>query len=675
MERAEFEQWKAKEVARLLALVETERRYYQEIVAALPIGLMVLAPDGSILSANRALRRLFNVRAEDLRRRTFDQLIPSELLGEKITSAISSGIVQQNLFLTIPAEQGPRLLRIAILPIRNWDEENGVEALLVVEDLSEVERLRAASGISVEQVETVSAPEPPAPARQTVPPGLGKLGEAPAIVYTADSESLVFSSVLGSVESLLGFTAEHWAQTPNFFAERIHPQDRESTLRFLHGAIDRGGDHNCEYRAVAADGRTVWCRETVRVLAKSATQPRLVGVITDITARRQMEEQLLQSQRIDAMSGLCARLAHDLNNPLMIVTGYCEEVQASMAPTDPLRADVAEILKATERISDLTGHLLLFTRRQALAPKPVNLARLLAFLEERIQLTAGENVGLELASQPDDIWVSADPGQLGEIITTLTSGAREDTAERTRVSISYGIRDAAESLGSSARLQPGRYAELVVRDNGRGIEAERRCNLFESFLPDKDPERDLGPALWRAYATVREWGGDIWVSSEPLRGTAFFLYLPLAEAEARPVHLEPPAAEEPAEPEHTLETVLVVEDEIGIRALIRKILRRQGYQVLEAGSAEEALRLAMGHAGPIHLLLTDVVMSGMNGRELADRLTPAFPDLRVLYISGYTDDASIATGQFPPGTAFLQKPFTLGALLKRVRDVLDAKTA
>jgi two-component system, cell cycle sensor histidine kinase and response regulator CckA len=636
MERTDFEQWKAKEVARLLALVETERRYYQEIVASLPVALVVLGPDRSIVSANRRFRQTFGVRTEDLRRKTIEQILPSPLLIEKIRDVHMRAEAQPPAIIEID----DRRYRIAMIPIRNWDDEGDLETLLMVEDASGFE---------------AAAPRPQAPAAA---PGL----DIPAILWKADPRTFAFLSVAGAAEELLGYPASHWLTTPQFFRERIHPDDRAAALSFFEQAAAREGDASTEFRAVSASGAVVWCRETVRSFVTAKTGERVLsGVLTDISRRKQMERQMLAAERSDALHAVASRLAHDLNNPLMIITGYGEEMLQSLPANDPARGDVAQIMTATERISGITTQLLNYTRRVAEPARPVNLSTLVVSLEEKI--SAGERVTVAIEPSSEPVWAMANAAQLEGILLSLASPAREEAQERSRLTISCATERVAEQI-PGAPLKPGAYARLTLRDDGRGTQAPQR--VFEAGLLGKDPSAS------RAYAIVREWGGDLAFQSEPFRGSSFTIYLPPAEPETQPAPVPVPAAapQPEPEPEPRMQTILLVEDEPGIRALVRKILRREHYAVLEAGSAEEAMNVAAAQEGRIDLLLTDVILPGMNGRELAEGMRESLPDLRVLYASGFTSDEAVRAGTFPPGAKFLQKPFTLSALVGKVREAL-----
>jgi CheY-like chemotaxis protein len=408
---------------------------------------------------------------------------------------------------------------------------------------------------------------------------------------------------------------------------------------------------------VSADGRILWLRESARLLTDAEGRPRyLLGITIDVTERRLLEDQLVQAERVLAVSKLAARMAHDLNNMLMIVTGHSEELLNSLPANSPVRADVQEILNATERMTGLTGHLLAFTRRQADAVSTVELETLLRGLQQR------EGLQFKLSSRPN--LVKADAERLKQIVMSLIQRERQTTIETSGIEIDEDLRQ------PGAPLQPGAYGVIAITLSGRAAEGEAKRSWFETVLPGKDPSDDWAAAVTRAYGMVRQWGGDIAASAAPEGGTVLRLFLPSAQAAGV---TKPAPAVAPAGPEAHLETVLVVEDEPGIRALIHKILRRHGYEVLEAANGEEALAICREHPAPIDLLVTDVIMPRMGGPELVERLRQQGLEMKVLYVSGYTDDPNIYAGKFPPGTAFLEKPFTLAALLDKVRSVLSPR--
>jgi two-component system cell cycle sensor histidine kinase/response regulator CckA len=649
MERNELEQWKAKEVARLLTLVETERRYYQEMVAVLPVPVVVISAEREVLSANRAFRQAFGLRLVDLRGRKIEQILPSERLIEKIRDVHTTGAAQGDFAMDFNG----RLFNLSIVPIHNWDDDSERETLLMVQEAGE-------GKTPAPVIEYLVAPE--------------SMMEIPAIFWKADPKTLEFRVVRGDVEPLLRYPAAHWMGTPKFFEERIHPDDRQSTLDFYQAAIARGsGDASAEFRAITATGGTVWVRETIRVNGA------LAGVMTSIERRKQLENQLLHSGRAKALQGIASRLAHDLNNPLMIVTGYAEEMRNTLGEGDSMRNDVDQILTATERISGIAAQLLNYTRRQANPVSPVNVTALVSHLEEKIIQAAGEGCSVQF-NLGDAVWAMAEEKQLEEIVLALISHDREDALERSHVSIACEVDTVTEHVPGTA-LDGGTFVRLTIHDDGRGLDRANRDAVFEKFLA-KQGDKTTGPALARAYTIVREWGGDIAFSSEPFHGSSFLVYLPqhIARAENPPEAVADGAAGPVIEPvadapEIVRETVLLVEDEPGIRALVRKILRRENYNVLEAGNAEEARAMAEAAPGRIDLLITDVMLPAASGRDLAEHIRETRADIKVLYISGYTDDDAVRSGAVPPGSKFLQKPFTLGALVSKVKEALAPEAA
>ncbi|MEO5922371.1 MAG: response regulator [Bryobacteraceae bacterium] len=641
MDRTEFEQWRSKEVARLLALVETERRYYQDVVAALPVPLAVLSANNSIVWANRSFRRVFNLRAEEIRRKDIEQLLPVAGFGAWIQEARAQ-LVGAVLSATVAGQSA----KLTAIPISSTDEDADAEMLIVLE------------------IGAVKGPDVP-----VLPPDL------PAIVWTADVESTDFRTVAGAAEEFLGYPISHWLNRAGFFEERIHPDDRDSTIAMYQTLLSKGGDGSAEFRAVTAAGQMFWCRESIRVVLTDGSPNLITGVLTSIERRKQLEQQLLAAGRLDAVQSIAARLAHDLNNPLMIIHGYGEELLQSLDKTSPALADAVEIMTAAERISGVASRLTDLTRPQSGPVVRLNLAEILAGLRARIAKAAGAGVTLDMSLGVAKVWAKTDATQLSEVILTLASPDREGTQDRTRLTVTCDTDVIAERLPVSP-LTPGKYARIVLRDDGRGLDHQQLAAIFDPQIHGGRPE---GLAMVRAYSLVREWGGDIACAAEPLHGTTFAIYLPFVGMDddmpapaPTPQLVEEPELAPVPEPEPPRETILVVDDEAGIRGLMRKILRRERYQVLEASSAEEALQMAAAHTEPIHMLLTDVMLPGMLGPELARKMYALDSSLKVLYISGYTQDEAVRTGEYPPGARFLAKPFTLGALLGKVRESLDA---
>jgi two-component system, cell cycle sensor histidine kinase and response regulator CckA len=644
MERADLEQWKAREVARLLGLVESERRYYQEIAACIPVGLLVLSPDLAIISANRAVRKIFGLTGSPLRAR-LDTLLPPSVL-DRVTEVLKTSEPQINILVAEP--KTGRRLRVGILAIHSWDDESSPEALVSIEDLKGLRDLEV-------PVRPISGPA----AAGT------ELDNLSAVVWTLDLANTTFLSVTGYASRLLGYPVQHWTNNASFWTDRVQAADREWVLQSYQQAIQRGESHSTEFRAVAADGRVLWVRESAQLLTDAQGRPRyLTGVTFDVTERRLLQDQLLQSERVQAVSKLAGRMAHDLNNMLMIVTGHSEELLNSLPANSPLRTDVQEILNATERMSSLTGNLLAFTRRPSSTVADVDLHKVLRAVEQRLGLQ------FKLPARPptQPHVVRADAERLEQIVTSLIQRERSVAIETSYLEIQEDFRQPGEPL------RPGAYGVIAITLSGRAFDPDAKASWFEAVLTEKDAEDDWPSALTRAYGIVRQWGGDIAASAAPGAGTVLRMFL---ESAVEAVKSRPPTLE-PAGAQPDLETILVVDDETAIRELVLKILRRHGYQVLEAANGEEALAVCREHFGrasgkAIDLLITDVMMPRMGGPELVDRLRQEGLNPKVLYVSGFTGDANISARNFPPGTAFLEKPFTLAALLERVQEVLKAR--
>jgi PAS domain S-box-containing protein len=415
---------------------------------------------------------------------------------------------------------------------------------------------------------------------------------------------------------------------------------------------------------------------TVRLSGRAITGPTgeaeaFEMIAEDVTERHALEEQLRQSQKMEAVGRLAGGVAHDFNNLLTVIKGYSELMLDELESADPMRAEVEEIQRAADRAAALTRQLLAFSRQQVLAPKVIDLNTVVGNMDKLLKRLLGEDVDLFTVLDSRIGTVRADPGQVEQVIMNLAVNARDAmpkggklTVETMNVTLDEGY------AREHATVKPGNYVMIAVSDNGIGMDAVTRSHVFEPFFTTKELGKGTGLGLSTVYGIVKQSGGYIWVYSEVGLGTTFKVYLPRVDAAAEVI--KPAAA---ADPHRGHETVLLVEDEDGVRALIRQVLHRNGYTVLQASHGGEALLLCERHEGKIDLLLTDVVLTQMSGTELAQRLLKIRPDMRVLYMSGYTDEAIVQHGVLSPGTSFVQKPFTNEFLARKVREVLDAPPA
>jgi two-component system, cell cycle sensor histidine kinase and response regulator CckA len=389
----------------------------------------------------------------------------------------------------------------------------------------------------------------------------------------------------------------------------------------------------------------------------------------DITDRKQLEEQLRQAQKMEAVGRLAGGIAHDFNNLLMVIQGYSDLLVERLPDGDPLHRNAEQIQMASQRASSLTRQLLAFSRKQMLAPKILNVQSVVAEMEKILRRLIGEDVQLETSSAPDLGLIKADRSQIEQVILNLAVNARDAMPQGGRLTIeTANVELDASYSHPPAVLSPGRYVMLAVTDNGCGMDAETQAHVFEPFFTTKEKGKGTGLGLATVYGVVKQSGGYVWVYSEPGRGTSFKIYLPRIEETAVPAGRD--GKSEMQIPERGSETILLVEDEKGVRELAREYLASSGYTVIEAEDGHTALELAAMHVGPIHLLLTDVVMPGISGRELAERVSQIRPGIKIIYMSGYTDQAVVHHGILRNDAVLLQKPFTLMTLAGKLREML-----
>jgi PAS domain S-box-containing protein len=473
-----------------------------------------------------------------------------------------------------------------------------------------------------------------------------------------------------SYEKVLGYSLSELQSTSSF--DQVHPADRNLVLEAGKEARTLGLGRRIEYRMRHKDGSWRILESTASTIVNNNGEVvKLVIVNRDITDRRRLEEQFRQAQKMEAVGRLSGGIAHDFNNLLGVIIGYGEILQEQMDPEHEFRTSLEEILKAGQRAASLTRQLLAFSRQQVLEPKILDLNVVISDTEKMLRRMIGEDIDLSTDLIKDIGRVKADQGQIEQVILNLAVNARDAMPAGGKLMIQTQNVEIDEETTRrySYPVKTGNYVLLTVTDTGTGMDPVTQAHIFEPFFTTKEKGKGTGLGLATVYGVVKQSDGYIEVQSELGAGTTFRIHLPRVDDPvdvdiARPVPL--------AEKAH--ETVLLVEDEDALRILARNLLRLLGYTVLEARTGEDALLISQKHHGDIDLVLTDVVMPGMNGPALAQRLAEARPNTKVLYVSGYTGQA-VGQGALPAGSHFLAKPFSRDNLARKIREVLDVQTA
>jgi PAS domain S-box-containing protein len=489
------------------------------------------------------------------------------------------------------------------------------------------------------------------------------------IVYTHDLAGN-FTALNKAGEVVTGYTREE-ALRMNVI-EVVAPECLEVVTQMLTRKVAEGGTTSYELTIISKTGQRVALEVSTRLIYEGGQPVGVQGIARDVTARRLLEDQLRQSQKMDAIGRLAGGVAHDFNNLLTAIIGYSQLGLSRLEPGDPLRHEMEEISNAGARAASLTSQLLAFSRKQVLNPRIVDLNAIVTNIDKMLRRLIGEDIEVITILDSGLERIKADAGQIEQVILNLAVNARDAMPKGGRLTIETANRDVDLDFASyHIGLEPGRYVMLTVSDTGCGMDAETQGRIFEPFFTTKEPGQGTGLGLATAYGVVNQSGGRILVESEVGRGTTFRVLLPAALGVA--------VAEAPTEQSDLLltgtETLLLVEDDQFARKLALKVLQEGGYRVLETSSPTEALAKVRDAGQPIDLVVTDVVMPEMSGRAMADRIREIRPSLPILFVSGYTDDALLRHGVLEEGTALLQKPFTPESLARKVRELLDADAA
>ncbi|HEY1206314.1 MAG: response regulator [Bryobacteraceae bacterium] len=641
---------------------EREARHkYQAALDAIGCGAALLDSSGVMRQVNRALCELVGKPGEELIGKHYLDAPPGVTESEE---GLPFDRARQTLIRQFAEiEAGGRCFRVEVDPLL---DSGGAfaGAVRTVEDITdrkaaERERERLLSQLASERarLETV-------------------VQQMPAGVIMAEAPSGKLVLINGRVESIfrgpfrIGGGIKDYLQYPAFRPNgRAYRPDEHPLARTIQSG-EVITDEEMEF--VRADGT----RAAVLVSSapiRNAEGSIIAGALTvhDVTERTQLEHQLRQAQKMEAMGRLAGGVAHDFNNLLTVIGGYGQMVRDALDPKNPLRKDLEAILEASDRASTLTRQLLTFSRRQMVEPRVLDLNRHIARISRMLRRVIREDIELVTILKADPARIKADPAQIEQVLLNVAVNAKDAMPKGGKLTVETAFVNAAGATTLPGGLKPGQYVVLSMADTGTGMDAETQSHLFEPFFTTKSKGKGTGLGLSTVYGIVKQNGGEVAIDSELGRGTTVRVYFPLAEER---IKTGGALGRRPAARPGT-ETILVVEDDSEVRKLAAEMLSRQGYAVLEAASGPEALRLWRRHAGSIDLLLTDVVMPSMAGPELAAKLTAERPDLKVLYMSGYPEDTMAKRGLTASESTFLHKPFTSDALVHSVRMVLDGERA
>jgi two-component system, cell cycle sensor histidine kinase and response regulator CckA len=636
----------------LLSFLRRVRRSedrYRRLVAAAPDAIVVTDPDDRIVLFNEAAERIVGTSA-------------SEAIGQQVDSVVDVSVgstdggmggpadastTRQPLQLEATRADGSRFWAEATVADLGLGTDQG--RTVIFRDITERRAAETALNDSRERLSFAL--------------DAGRMGTwdweiASGVVHWSDS-----------LERIVGIPAGSFGGTLDSYVALVDPEDRQRMRLAFERAVASDGEYIVECRMGPAGHQNTLIAAQGRVVRDEAGAPlRLVGVALDVTARRELEEQLRHAQKMESVGRLAGGIAHDFNNLLTAITGHGELLAQSLDPDDERQADVSAINSAAARAATLTRQLLAYGRQSLLHPEPVNLNDVVSGIEPMLRRLIGEDVRLRTDLAPDLGWVRADAGQLDQVLLNLAVNARDAMPDGGTIVLATDNVDLDEAyLAEHPKAHPGRHVSIAVRDTGVGIDPATQGRIFEPYFTTKDRGRGTGLGLATVLGIVEQSGGHIEVESIPGHGTTFRVFLPREAGPQASAIVEPAVATA----QQGRETILLAEDEDSVRQLAKTVLEQAGYTVIAASDAESALAAAETHAGPIELLLTDVIMPGANGRELAGSFRQAHPEARVLYMSGYATEILSAQGVLDPDVAFLEKPFLPAGLVARVRQLLD----
>jgi two-component system cell cycle sensor histidine kinase/response regulator CckA len=628
-------------------------RLFASVFETAPVGIAILDEAGLYLHVNPAYCRLYGYQPAELLGRGFWMMLPEEeeQQARRDHSAFLSGQGELPETRRVRTRQGSLLdvfVNYSLLV-------TGDGRRLRVTAVTDVTRIRQAEAALRESHQRLSQ--------------LAAIIESSNDAIIGTSPDGIITSWNASAERIFGYSA---AEMLGARFDAIVPDDMREESKSLDSRIALGEPVvSYETTRLRKDGARIHISLTVSPVKDA--QGNVIGragIVRDVTARKRLEEQLIHSQKMEAVALLAGGVAHDFNNLLTIIIGYARMLILETAPASEFREYADEILYSAERASSLTSQLLAFSRRQVSKPRVLDLNEVVESMNKLLGRILGEHISLRTVPGADLGRVKADPGQIEQVIANLAVNARDAMPRGGRLTIeTANVELDREYVRKHPQVPSGSYVMLAVTDTGIGIPHDILQHIFEPFFTTKEKGKGTGLGLSIIHGIVKQNGGEIWVYTEPGQGTTFKIYLPRVQEPAEPWRTAQSRSALP----HGSETVLVVEDEAAVAKMLREILSRLGYTVLEAADGQKALELCGAHAKAIHILLTDVVMPGMAGPDLARAVRILRPETRIIFMSGYTDNSVLHQELLDPDAEFLQKPFTPEEVAQRIRSVLDRR--